>query len=148
MGTADHARLEARARILKSLAHPSRLLIVHELARGPRCVAELTALVGADMSTVSKHLALLKSAGVLADERRGAQIYYALRVPCILNFFGCIEAVIDAQANAANRLTRSARRPSPPAAHTPGRQSARSPRRPTTRARSRRLARTTQRHAR
>jgi ArsR family transcriptional regulator len=89
------ANMEARARIMKALAHPSRLFIVDELSRGERCVCELTEMIGADVSTVSKHLALLKSAGIVLDDRRGAQVFYRLRVPCILNFFGCVEAVIE-----------------------------------------------------
>jgi ArsR family transcriptional regulator len=52
-------------------------------------------MIGADVSTVSKHLALLKQAGVVIDERRGQQVFYRLRVPCILNFFGCVEAVLE-----------------------------------------------------
>jgi ArsR family transcriptional regulator len=86
--------MEARARVMKALAHPSRLFIVDELSRGERCVCELTDMVGADVSTVSKHLAVLKRAGVVLDDRRGQQVFYRLRVPCILNFFGCVEAVL------------------------------------------------------
>lgn len=90
------ARLEARAQILKALAHPTRLFIVEELAKQERCVAELTDLVGADMSTVSKHLALLKSAGILADAKRGTQVFYRLARPCVLGFFSCLEDVMHA----------------------------------------------------
>ncbi|MCX7934544.1 MAG: metalloregulator ArsR/SmtB family transcription factor [Planctomycetota bacterium] len=86
--------MEIRARIIKALAHPSRLLMVEELAKGERCVCELTALVGADISTVSKHLAVLKEAGIVTDERRGTQVFYTLRCPCILQFFSCVESVL------------------------------------------------------
>jgi DNA-binding transcriptional ArsR family regulator len=86
---------EERARVMKALSHPSRLFIVDELSHGERCVCELTEMIGADVSTVSKHLALLKRAGVVLDERRGQQVFYRLRVPCILNFFGCVEAVLE-----------------------------------------------------
>jgi DNA-binding transcriptional ArsR family regulator len=87
--------MEARARVMKGLAHPTRLFIVDELSRGERCVCELTEMVGADVSTVSKHLTVLKRAGIVIDDRRGAQVFYRLRVPCILNFFGCVEAVLE-----------------------------------------------------
>ena len=83
---------EARARVIKAMAHPSRLLIIDELSQGEKCVNELTKLVGADASTVSKHLSVMKNAGVVADEKRGTMVYYSLRVPCILNFFGCVES--------------------------------------------------------
>ena len=92
------ARYEARARIVKALAHPTRLFIVDELAKGERCVNDLTEMVGADMSTVSKHLSVLKSVGVIADEKRGLQVFYRLRTPCIMRFFGCIETVMKTVA--------------------------------------------------
>jgi len=92
----DHA--EARATVIKAMAHPSRLFIVDELSRGERCVCDLTDMIGADVSTVSKHLAVLKDAGLVLDNRRGHQVFYRLRVPCILNFFGCVEAVLEEQA--------------------------------------------------
>lgn len=94
----EKALYEARAAILKSIAHPTRLFLVDELSHGEKCVAELTGMIGADMSTVSKHLTVLKSAGIVAAEKRGAQVYYKLRVPCILNFFGCLETVMKSRS--------------------------------------------------
>lgn len=91
------ARFRARARVLKALAHPSRLLIVDELAHGERCVCELTELVGAEMPTVSRHLALLRAAGIVEDERRGQQVFYRLRATCVLEFLKCLEALERSQ---------------------------------------------------
>jgi len=90
----DYETYTARANVLKALAHPSRLLMVEALANGPRCVCELRELVGSDISTVSKHLAVLKNGGIVADEKSGTQVYYHLLTPCVLNFFGCIESVL------------------------------------------------------
>lgn len=87
------ARYKAQARVLKALAHPSRLLIVEELSRGERCVCELAELVGAEMPTVSRHLALLREAGIVYDEKRGVQVFYRLKTPCVMNFFHCVAAV-------------------------------------------------------
>ena len=93
------AKYEARARIIKALAHPARLLIVDELSQhGERCVCELTEMIGSDMSTVSRHLALLKGAGLIVDEKRGQMVFYSLRVQCILSFFDCIESVMTCNA--------------------------------------------------
>lgn len=89
---------EARARVLKAMAHPSRLFMLEELEKGERCVCELTQMVGADVSTISKHLSVLKHAGLVVDDKRGNQVFYQLRVPCILNFFSCIESVLELQA--------------------------------------------------
>ncbi len=75
------------------MAHPSRLYIVDELSRGERCVCDLTALIGADISTVSKHLRVLKQAGIVSDRKEGLQVFYSLETPCVLQFFQCVEAV-------------------------------------------------------
>lgn len=79
---------------MKALAHPTRLFIVEELGRGERCVCELTEMVGADVSTVSKHLALLRAAGLVEDDKRGTQVFYSLRCDCALGFFRCIDEVL------------------------------------------------------
>jgi len=105
MDAKTQARYEARAKIIKALAHSTRLFLVDELARnGERCVWELTEMVGADMSTVSRHLAMLKGAGIVEDERRGASVYYRLRVQCVLNFFECVESVMKSNAKDQQRL--------------------------------------------
>jgi len=89
----DWSRIKTNAGIIKALAHPSRLFIVEELSRGERCVCELTDMIGSDVSTVSRHLLVLKNAGIVRDDKRANQVFYNLRTPCILNFLGCIEAV-------------------------------------------------------
>ncbi len=93
---ATRSRYEAKARMIKALAHPTRLFIVEELANGERCVCELRDMVGADISTVSKHLTLLKAAGILADDKRGLQVFYRLKTPYVLGFFDCVQQVQDA----------------------------------------------------
>jgi len=96
MNTKAHSKYQARARIMKAMAHPTRLLIVDELAkRGEECVCKLTEMIGADMSTVSRHLALLKGAGIIEDEKRGSMVFYRLRTRCVMDFFRCLESVIE-----------------------------------------------------
>ena len=85
---------EMKAKIIKALAHPSRLMMVDALAEGEKCVCDLRDLVGADISTVSKHLSVMKNAGIVEDRKVGQQVFYRLRVPCIIKFFGCVEAVM------------------------------------------------------
>lgn len=102
MPNADLARYHARAKIIKALAHPTRLFLVEELSRGERCVCELTEMVNADMSTVSRHLSILKAAGLVQDRRQGTSIFYTLTTPCVLNFLGCVETIL--RENAQNQL--------------------------------------------
>jgi len=89
MEKTDMARFEAQARIIKALAHPTRLLIVDELSRRSRCVCELTGMAGIDPSTMSKHLAVMKAAGIVRDEKKGLQVHYHLKTPCILRILDC-----------------------------------------------------------
>lgn len=92
------ARYAARARVLKALAHPTRLYFVERLADGPLCVCELARGVGAELPTISRHLALLKAAGIVADQRRGTKIFYSLRAVCVLRFLNCLTTVVKQNA--------------------------------------------------
>jgi ArsR family transcriptional regulator len=87
-------RYAARARIAKAMAHPSRLLMLEAMEGKERCVCELTELVGADQSTVSKHLAVLKQAGLVEDRKEGVMVYYRVKVCCLQGFWDCIEGVL------------------------------------------------------
>jgi DNA-binding transcriptional ArsR family regulator len=83
-----------QARILKALSHESRLMIVDRLSRGECSVGDLRSLVGSDLSTVSKHLALLRAHGIVEDHRVGTTVYYRLLTPCVCNFFTCAAQVL------------------------------------------------------
>ena len=93
MAKAKPADFKAQAQMFKALAHPGRLLMLDELSRGERCVCELAALVGSEMPTISRHLSQLKHAGIVDDEKRGAQVFYRLVTPCVMNFFQCVASV-------------------------------------------------------
>jgi DNA-binding transcriptional ArsR family regulator len=98
MNKADKNRFETRAAVLKALAHPTRLFMLEELADKSLSVGQLTELIQADMSTVSKHLSILKSNGLVIAEKKGKQVYYRLRMRCALNFLSCVETVLKEQA--------------------------------------------------
>ncbi|HDP24888.1 MAG TPA: ArsR family transcriptional regulator [Deltaproteobacteria bacterium] len=105
MNQKDSTRYETRAKVLKALAHPTRLFIVDELSKGERCVCELTEMVRADISTVSKHLAVLKNAHVVSDEKRGNQVFYTLRIHCAPEFFRCVEHLLEEGSRETNPCT-------------------------------------------
>ena len=104
MNKKEKARYEIRARIIKAMAHPTRLFIVDQLAQNDLCVNDLTEKIGDDMSTVSKHLTVLKNVGIVQDRKSGTQVFYHLKMPCVLNFFGCVESVIKSSAREQLRL--------------------------------------------
>ncbi len=85
---------EARATVAKALGHPSRLLILEALAEKDMCVCELTELVQADQSTVSKHLAVLKHAGIVDMRRDGVKTFYGMKIHCLEGFWKCVESVL------------------------------------------------------
>lgn len=91
-------QLESRAEVFKALGHPDRLRILGALAEGERCVCELVDVVGSSWSTVSRHLSVLKEAGVLEDEKRGLQVFYRVALPCVNSFMDCLDAARKGEA--------------------------------------------------
>ena len=90
MSTTTITCRKRRAAIFKALGHPARLRIIEELRSGERCVCELVDVSEAGWSTVSRHLSVLKSAGVVEDEKRGLQVFYRLALPCVGTFLDCL----------------------------------------------------------
>ena len=99
----------ARANVMKALAHPVRLMIVDQLADGERCMCELQPLFKQDKSTLSRHVAILRAAGILQERQEGVRIYLRLATPCILNIFSCITGVLKSEARRASRVARTGR---------------------------------------
>ncbi len=91
---AKREMFSSQAKMLKALAHESRLMIVDRLSRGECSVGELRDLIGGDQSTISKHLALLRAHGIVEDRREGTTVYYSLLTPCVCNFFTCATQVL------------------------------------------------------
>lgn len=85
------------ARLFKALCEPSRLTILAELARAgkPLSVGAIAQGLPIDFSVVSRHLAILKEAGVLQAERRGKAIHYAVRYERLADTFRAIAGAID-----------------------------------------------------
>ncbi len=95
MSDANERHYEDRARIIRAMASPTRLMLVDELSRDDqRCVCELAALVDADISTVSRHLLMLWQAGIIGEERRGKMVYYRVRTPLVKRFFDFAECCL------------------------------------------------------
>lgn len=92
MTEADRQRLTRRAGILKSMAHPSRLLIIEMLEEKSCSVGELTEAIGSDITTVSKHLAVLKRVGLVQDQKQGTYSHYSLVCDCVSHLVDCVEA--------------------------------------------------------
>ncbi len=78
--------------VFKALAHAARVRVVRELSDGgEKCVCDLVAACGLGWSTVSRHLSVLREAGVIEEERRGQQVFHRLALPCVTRFVDCLE---------------------------------------------------------
>lgn len=97
-------KYNARSEILKAIAHPTRLWITEILVSGEKCVCEFTNNIEVDFSTVSKHLNVLKKAGIISSEKRGKNVYYTLNTPCLLNFISCVDNVIKQNAKYQKKI--------------------------------------------
>lgn len=93
----EKERYEYMASVMKAMAHPSRLLIIDELEKKPRNVSELTQMVGSDISTVSRHLQVLKQAGIIAASKVNNQVIYRLLYPCVLDMYKCVIKIKDTE---------------------------------------------------
>ncbi len=98
----DEAR--ARAKILKAMANPIRLLLVDELSRGDRCVGELLPLAKVDQSVLSRHLTVLKGVGIVVERREGVKVIHHLECPCILQALECTVGVMRSAATRQKRI--------------------------------------------
>lgn len=91
-----------QAEVLKALASPRRIQILHALAAGPIEVGRVARSLGASQPNVSQHLAALRSAGLVEAERDGREVRYRLTDPDVIVACGLMRAVL------ARRLTRLA----------------------------------------
>jgi ArsR family transcriptional regulator len=107
--TVDRRALRARSAVFRALGHPTRLLLAERLVDGARCVGDLAAAIGCDVSTTSRHLAQLRDARILEADRQGAQVVYRLRSPCVLSIFDCLDAVLDERPAGARGACRAPR---------------------------------------
>jgi DNA-binding transcriptional ArsR family regulator len=89
----SYSKYKKTADVIKAMAHPARLIILNALSKDERCVCELNKLIELDQSTLSRHLSVLKAAGIISDDKRGLNVFYRLETPCVLKYIDCIEAV-------------------------------------------------------
>ncbi len=89
------ANIEAKAAIFKALGHPIRLRIVEMLLHGECCVCTLHENSGRDMSTISSHLKVLRTADIIQSRQVGKQVFYSLSLTCLSTLFNCIDKHIN-----------------------------------------------------
>jgi ArsR family transcriptional regulator len=79
--------------VFKALGSPARLTIVRTLIGGERCVCDLVEACGLGWSTTSKHLDVLRDAGVISSEKRAQKIFCRIELACVADFISCLDGV-------------------------------------------------------
>lgn len=100
----NYQQAKLRADIMKALAHPLRVLMVNALTQEDRCVCELNQLANRNQSNISRHLGVLKKAGIITERRVRNKVFQHLQTPCILKAFDCAVEVIKADMSHKQEL--------------------------------------------
>ncbi len=96
---------DMRAEVAKALSHPVRLRMIDFLMeQGEACVCDISKAIREGQSTTSKHLAVLKDAGVLSSRKEGLMVFYQVKTPCVRRFFQCIDEVLLTDLQGRQRL--------------------------------------------
>lgn len=85
---------EIKSKIIQSMSHPVRLVVIDFLSEGEKAFSEIKALFDYDKSTISKHLSVLKNTGIISSRREGTDVYYKLEMCCFPAFLKCIDSII------------------------------------------------------
>ena len=88
---------ELQAKLCQVLAHPIRLRIINILKDGIKPVNEIVSIVDEAQSTVSRHLGVLRSAGILETHRKGTEIFYEITSPKIVEVCDLMHSVLIEQ---------------------------------------------------
>src|SRR3972149_2636358 len=102
----DPTVFQLHAEICKTLSNSTRLMILNSLRDGEKSVNELAELVGAQQANVSQHLAVLRQRGVVATRKHGANIYYSVANPKIIQACDMIREVLFEQLTKTRELAR------------------------------------------
>jgi len=99
---------EKKAAILKALAQPTRLRILDMLKEGERCVCEMYPELGHEQPNISKHLNLMKQAGILDSRKEGLRVIYWIKNPEVLEILRHAEEILRKEAHEAYKAVQVA----------------------------------------
>ena len=76
---ANEMVFKIKADFLKSMAHPARLAVLEYLRKGEATVGQMVTELRMEQSGLSKHLAILRQAGILTSRQEKVNVYYAIK---------------------------------------------------------------------
>ena len=83
-----------KATILKALAHPVRIRLFEALSDGEKTVGDLVQLTGEKDANTSRHLAVLRAAGLVTTRKDGLNVYYSNNMPCLIPMLACVNQAV------------------------------------------------------
>ena len=99
--------LQRKAEILKALGQPTRLRILEILREGERCVCEMLPLLNEEQANVSKHLAILRQAGIVEFRKEGVSSYYKIKNKEVLDILDRAEKMVQNELLLTAKLART-----------------------------------------
>ncbi len=87
--------LQRKADILKALGQPTRLKIIELLRDGEKCVCEMLPLLGEEQANVSKHLSLLRQAGIVEFRKEGVSSFYKIKNKVIFKILDKVDKMVQ-----------------------------------------------------
>jgi DNA-binding transcriptional ArsR family regulator len=103
----DMTIYQLQAEISKTLAHPLRLAILHNLKSGEKTVNQLTQTIGASQSNISQHLAILRQRQIVKTRKDGTNIYYRVASPKISQACDMVREVLIEQLSQKQEIARN-----------------------------------------
>jgi len=95
---------DIQARLCSSMGSPIRLEILHNLRDGPKCVNELAEILKQSQPTVSRHLAVMRSIGVVLPDHQKQNVYYHVANSKLLGVCDLMREILEEQRVHENKL--------------------------------------------
>ena len=95
---------EGQATVLKAMGQPTRLQILDLLKEGERCVCEIFPAIHQEQANVSKHLSILKQAGILDSRKDGLRIIYRIKNREVLDLLKIVSQMLKDQMQEQRKL--------------------------------------------
>lgn len=99
-----HIQAREMAVVMKALGHPVRVRIMELLAEARWNVSELAEEIEMDMSSISKHLSILRNAGLTYPDKEGTRTYYFTYCKCIPKFQECVKGLMETVINRRRKI--------------------------------------------
>ena len=98
---------EYKANIFKALSHPARIEIIEFLQENKLCACDMAPALGIQQSSFSRHIAALKSAGVLKTWKEGVRLFFEVTDPCVYDLLDHVNALLEMKIKSQQQILSS-----------------------------------------